>query len=241
MRSGMEGLLPGCGGTTPYQHPVRVNLVEGKYEALWIATPCETFSPLREKQPGPRVLRTVEHVQGLPKEGLTLAEQKQVKESNILVNRTSAAAAQNVKSKPWGIENPDHGEDKPSLWMMPTIAKLVEEKADSDVKFDQCRTGLRTRKPTRLVSKGIDLSELQDLRCNHPLQQQVRADGSTYMAAHPSTVQQWVTNQEGNRERASKSQGEYTAELSAILAKAFHAKQCGAKWLREELETTPLP
>ena len=65
-----------------------MDLVAGKYKALWIATPCETFSPLREKQPGPRVLRTLEAISGLPKSQLTQAEQKQVKESNILVTRT---------------------------------------------------------------------------------------------------------------------------------------------------------
>lgn len=221
---------------------IRTDLVAGKFEALWIATPCETFSPLREKQPGPRVLRTLEHIQGLPKEGLTLAEQKQVKESNILVSRTaSAASAQSVHNKPWGIENPDHGEDKPSLWLMPAIQKLVTEKADADTRFDQCMTGLATRKPTRLASKGISLHKLKDLRCNHPPQQQTRADGTVYQAPHASTVQQWVINSQGHRERASKSQGEYTTELSEILARAFHATQSGSTWLREELATAPIP
>lgn len=221
---------------------VRTDLVSGKFEALWIATPCETFSPLREKQPGPRVLRTLEHIQGLPKEGLTLAEQKQVKESNVLVSRSaSAALAQSVNDKPWGLENPDHGDDKPSLWLMPAIKKLLEEKADSDTRFDQCRTGLPTRKPTRLASKGIDLAKLKDLRCDHPPQQQTRADGTVYQAPHQSTVQQWVINSQGQRERASKSQGEYTPELSLILAQAFHATQAGSAWLREELATTPIP
>eukprot|EP00435_Cladocopium_sp_Y103_P027483 s625_g6.t1 len=221
---------------------IRDDILASKYSALWVATPCETFSPLREKQPGPRVLRTVEHIQGLPKEGLTMAEQKQVKESNILVSRTaSATTAQSLAAKPWGIENPDHGEEKPSLWLMPNIAKVINEKATDDIRFDQCRTGLLTRKPTRLVVAGLDLGVLKELRCDHPPLQQTRPDGSTYQAAHPSTVQQWITNQEGKRERASKSQGEYTAELSGILARAFHATQAGAKWLREELETTPLP
>eukprot|EP00435_Cladocopium_sp_Y103_P022468 s2001_g5.t1 len=221
---------------------IRTDLVDGKFKGLWIATPCETFSPLRERPPGPRVLRTVEQIMGLPRDTLTAAEQKQLKESNILIQRTaSAAGAQTTAGNPWGIENPDHGEEKPSLWMVPAIAKLVEEKADSDVRFDQCRTGLATTKPTRLVSKGLNLEMLQGLRCNHPKQKQTRADGSTYWASHSSTVQQWVTNEEGQRERASKSQGQYTTELSSILASAFHATQRGADWLREDLAATELP
>ena len=38
----------------------------GLYEAVWVATPCGSFSPLREKQPGPRPLRTMERIQGKP-------------------------------------------------------------------------------------------------------------------------------------------------------------------------------
>ena len=64
----------------------------GLYEAIWIATPCGTFSPLREKQPGPKPLRSVDHPQGLPRDQLTQAEQKQVKEANILVDRSAEAA-----------------------------------------------------------------------------------------------------------------------------------------------------
>ena len=36
------------------------------YDAIWIATPCGSFFPLREKQPGPKPLRSVEYPQGLP-------------------------------------------------------------------------------------------------------------------------------------------------------------------------------
>lgn len=67
----------------------------GMYEALWVATPCNTFSPLRENPPGPRVLRSVEEIQGF-KKGLTMAEQKQVKESNIMTSRFAEAMMENI-------------------------------------------------------------------------------------------------------------------------------------------------
>lgn len=179
----------------------------------------------------------MEYVQGLPRDQLSLAEQKQVKESNVLINRTqSAASAQTAAGKPWGIENPDHGENRPSLWKMPAIEDLINRKADSDIRFDQCMTGLSTTKPTRFVLKGINLSELQGLRCDHKLKEFQRNDGSKYKAAHQSTVQRWITNEKGERERASKSQGEYTPQLSEAIARAFHATQAGAGWLRKELE-----
>ena len=60
---------------------ISTDLVAGKFAGLWIATPCETFSPVRERQPGPRVLRTIEYLEGLPRSQLTMSEQKQLKES----------------------------------------------------------------------------------------------------------------------------------------------------------------
>ena len=221
---------------------ILLDLNTGAFEAVWIATPCETFSPLREQQPGPRVLRTLEHIRGLPRDQLTLSEQKQLKESNILIQRSSAAAtAQHAINKPWGIENPEHGKDRPSLWKMPEMERIVKEKATSVIGFDQCRTGLATRKPTLFASKGLDFEELRELRCNHPKQTQTRADGTTYSAAHTNVVQRWVTNDQGKQERASKSQGQYTTELSEIIARAIHKTQKGANWLRKELVAVELP
>ena len=213
----------------------------GKFDALWLATPCETFSPLREKPPGPRVLRTTERILGLPRDSLTQAEQKQLKESNILVDRTAAAAvSQTMARKVWGLENPDYGEGRPSLWMMPNIAALFNGYIDQDIRFDQCRTGLATTKPTRLLSR-MDMARLKDLRCNHPIQEYTRDDGSKGRGAHIPTVQRWVTGPHGTRERASKSQGQYTQELSEEIATAFHSTQAGAKWLRDELESEQVP
>ena len=124
---------------------------------------------------------------------------------------------------------------------MPSVAELIARKSNGDVRFDQCRTGLSTRKPTRFVTKDMDFSELRGLRCNHPLQTFTRSDGSTYQAPHEPTVQRWITNDKGERERASKSQGRYTAQLSETIARAFHSSQRGAQWLRDELSCEAIP
>eukprot|EP00435_Cladocopium_sp_Y103_P017556 s2656_g4.t1 len=209
------------------------------FDALWVATPCGSFSPLRERPPGPRPLRSVQHIEGLPSAQLTQSEQKQVKEANILVKRSyTAAAYQNKCKKPWGLENPKHPDDKPQLWMMPLIVKLAEVRDVIKVDFDQCRTGLSTTKPTRLLVKRIDLSELAGLRCNHEKTERTRSDGSKYMAAHDNTVQKWVEGPSG-RQRASKSQGEYTEELCTIIARAFHATT-DKEWRQRELHQEPL-
>ena len=73
------------------------------------------------------------------------------------------------KGVPWGLENPDHGEGKPSIWLMPKIAKLRASNKVTEVNFDQCRTGLATTKPTKLLLHGMSLGELADKRCNHPV------------------------------------------------------------------------
>ena len=56
---------------------ISMDMAAKAFEVVWIATPCETFSPLREQH---RVLRNLEYVKGIPRDRLTLAEQKQLKE-----------------------------------------------------------------------------------------------------------------------------------------------------------------
>jgi hypothetical protein len=88
----------------------------GMFDCIWLGTPCGTFSPLRNTPPGPRPLRDVNHIQGLPASELRPAEQKQLKEANILVDRSAEAAeTQTGIGKPWGCENPDRGEDRVSF------------------------------------------------------------------------------------------------------------------------------
>lgn len=218
---------------------ISADLQSGFYDGLWIATPCGTFSPLREKPPGPRPLRSLERIEGLPHADLTASEVTILKEANILVKRTyTAAAYQNRNKKPWGIENPKHPKEKPQLWYMPLIKNLAKLRAVEEIDFDQCRTGLDTTKPTRLLVKRLNLDELKGLRCNHEVQTFKKPDGTEYRSAHESTVQRWVEGPKG-RERASKSQGEYTEELCKVLARAFHAT-ADPQWLKGELQMEPL-
>jgi len=219
---------------------IQKDLIYQFYDALWVATPCGTFSPLREKQPGPRVLRTVQRIKGLPKEELTVAEQKQLKEANLLVRRSAdAIQSQRTGNGPWGMENPDHPKDKPSIWLMPEIEDIALRDDVDLTGFDQCRFGLETTKPTIFMSQGVDFSEVKEKRCDHPKVEQVDSKGKTYLAAHPSTVQKWIETDRG-RERASRSQGEYTMELSRAIARAFHETQKNKPWLEEDLKEEPL-
>ena len=219
---------------------IQKDLVYGYFQALWVATPCGTFSPLREKQPGPRVLRSVNQITGLRRSELTAAEQKQLKEANLLVGRSAKAIhGQRTSGGPWGLENPDHPKDKPSIWLMPAIEELALRDDVDLVGFDQCRFGLETTKPTIFMSQKMDFSEVDELRCNHPKVEHTDAKGNKYRSAHESTVQRWIETEHG-RERASKSQGEYTVELSRAIARAFHHNQKDEAWLVEDLRDEPL-
>ena len=216
------------------------DLEEGRYAALWMATPCETFSPLQKKQPGPRPLRSAARVGGLPRSQLTQAEQKQLREANILISHTvRAAQAQSKAGKAWGIENPTHSGDRPELWKMPEVEQLWKTDGVKSYRFDQCRMGCETAKPTIFLARGLDFSHLDGKRCNHPKKTWKRADGSTYTAAHESPVQRWREGAAG-RERASKALGEYSSKLSACIAHVVHQTQGQAGWLAQELEQEEL-
>ena len=96
----------------------------------------------------------------------------------------SAIIIARERKKQWGLENPDHPEDKPSLWLMHSIKSILKKEGVLQRKFDQCRTGLETTKPTTIAHEGIDLSALHQLRCDHLKVQQETADGKKYMADH---------------------------------------------------------
>ena len=217
------------------------DIKKGVFQAAWIATPCNTFSPLREHPPGPRPLRSKERIQGLPKASLSLAEQKQLKEANILVSHSAESACEMaLLHLPVGIENPTHSKNKPQLWDMPEILKLVDRCKFEAVDFDQCRVGCEVTKPTRLLVHLLDFSNLNELRCNHELREWTMSDGSVRKAKHCSPAQRWREGEQG-QERASKALGRYTAEFCKTIAAAIHKTQACAGWLSEELRREDIP
>ena len=113
------------------------------------------------------------------------------------------------------------------------IKEIPQWQGVDTTRFDQCITGLETTKPTQLCTEKLDLSALKNKRCNHEKQVWTRDDGTTFQAAHNPTVQRWV-EVDGKRQRASKSQGEYTPLLSKILAVAFH-RNIDDQWKMDQL------
>ena len=110
---------------------VKEDLKLGAFDAVGIATPCGTFSPLRESPPGPRPLRSLERPMGLPTEQLTEAERKQLSQSNRLLEISAKAfllAIDACKGVWW--ENPDHG-DKLDMWKTPIRRDSPQETSAS--------------------------------------------------------------------------------------------------------------
>ena len=57
--------------------------------------------------------------------------------------------------KAWGLENPVYGEEKVSLWHMPSIRNLLQRHQAYTADFDQCMFGLGTAKHSRFAFHGL--------------------------------------------------------------------------------------
>lgn len=219
------------------------DIKSGEYDALGVATPCETFSPLREHPPGPRVLRTKEFPLGLldRKFGLTKEEVEQVKQANSLIGISQEAIEGMLDlSRPFWWENPDHGDDKVHMWSTPMAQAILDKDHVYMAALDQCVFGAETTKPTIFAFGHLNLSGIDDKRCDHKIQEFKRPDGSTYKARHESLVGRWRVNEKGERERASKALGEYPPQLNSKLAGAMSAGRTTRLDKLRELHSDPL-
>jgi len=152
---------------------------DGAFDALGVATPCETFSPLRENPPGPRPVRSMEHPLGMLSEefNLTQSEIKQVKEGNSLIGASQEAIEGFLDLKlPFWWENPDHGDDKVDMWKTPMAADILRRDEVHLAALDQCVFGAETTKPTIFAYANMDLSTIGDKRCSHEVREFKRAD-----------------------------------------------------------------
>ena len=64
---------------------IRKDIIDKTFDVVGAATPCETFSPLRENPPGPRPLRSLEQPMGLNEGLLSKEEAQQLRRANGLV------------------------------------------------------------------------------------------------------------------------------------------------------------
>ena len=214
------------------QADIKSDIGSGIYDCVGVATPCETFSSLRENPPGPRPLRSLERPMGFEKEELT-------EEGNRLVFFSAEVVTECMTAcKGFWWENPDHG-DKVDLWKTNMAKKITDKPTVFTVGLDQCRMGAETRKPTKFATFLVDLLEIDNIRCNHEKKEYRDNQGKPYFAAHQSLVQRWRQT-EGGRERASKALGEYPANVNERLASGM-AKVGTTRTKRLDLAAEAIP
>ena len=147
---------------------ILVKIRQGYYSAVFMGPPCSTFSRAREKQPGPRPLRTKEMPYGLPRVQLTEKEQKELKLGNFFMLMAAAAFRTAVRANvPVLFENPEPVQGHATAFDFDELRAAAALPGVATICFDQCRLGAETAKPTRLLAWGMDLSGIQGLRCDH--------------------------------------------------------------------------
>ena len=190
-----------------------------RYDAIFLGTPCETYSALREIQPGPRPLRSPHELLGI-KTGLTQQEKKQLKEGNEHTDFSYEVMRKAHKGlTPFTMENPEPLHPV-SIFNVPKIKEVSKLKGVRTSDFDQCRVGCEAKKPTRLLRYRMEYTGLDKLRCNHEPRTFVGADGKEYTAAHEKVAQRKRSLGDGKSEYASKALGNYAQEFCKVIARS---------------------
>ena len=159
--------------------------------------------------------------------GLSPKEKVQLKEANVLVERTFDALSLLWDHKgTWGLENPVHGSSRPELWQMPLMRQLSQLSRVTEVDFDQCRFGLGTRKPTKIMfsSHAAGFNELRGRKCDHP------------KGSHESTAGKRTRDASGEH-WASRAQGEYPPHLCQVVAHSLFQAFASEPWRLRICET----
>ena len=132
---------------------LRSELEGGRILALWFGTPCSTFSKARGHGSGPRPLRSIQHIYGLPRSELRDSELQQVCEGTYFAFKTcELAQAAHRRGVCFGIDNPEPWPGYVSLYLLPEMQELTRLPDVSCTNFDQCCLGAETAKATRLLS-----------------------------------------------------------------------------------------
>ena len=125
-------------------------------EGDWIliaSPPCETFSRVRHRHPGPRPLRSAFYPRGFP--WLSNAHLQQVEQANYFVDQTVTAcqlAWQYFLEHPEDLGATPDREFSASIWQFPALRELqVTTKALTFALF-QCTFEAPTSKPTRILT-----------------------------------------------------------------------------------------
>lgn len=131
--------------------------------ALWIATPCNSWSRARHGPLGSAwgPSRDARHILGLP--GLSARDTQAIRTGNRLA-RVSARLIRRAIAHglPVFLENPASS----FLWRAPCLASALSDPSCLLWTFDQCQMGARWRKRTRIASWNAPSELSFDQRCS---------------------------------------------------------------------------
>ena len=168
-------------------------------------------------------------------------EKKQLEEGNQHTRFSSRVMHQaHTYFVPFTMENPEPLNEV-SIFKMPEIKGVSQLKDVGVANFDQCRFGCEAKKPTRLLCYGVDYSELDRKRCDHPMREFVDAKGVPYQAPHERVAQRMREKPDGTSEFASKALGNYSPDLCKALAEAVAKVKSRRADAAMELRSQPVP
>ena len=189
------------------------------YHGLGASPPCGTFCSARKLQPGPPVLRSKAHLYGFPKgsfEAKRLRPEhfEDIRMGNLLAERAAEAASIMQKlCRPYWIEQPEHADGEPCMFLFESFRKLVQGGAKF-VHFDQCTYGAVATKPTTLLYQFCDAAWLEG-RCDHTKVWMQGPSNQGVWRAHPPIV---GAAARGHGEWPTKALQAYPGELNSCLA-----------------------
>ena len=210
------------------------------FDAVFLGTPCETYSALREIRPGPKPLRSESELMGVSS-GLNEAEKKQLMEGNLHTEFSADVMEKAHKSyTPFTVENPEPI-NPVSIFNTPRFKKIAQLRNVRNSDFDQCCVGCEAKKPTRLMKYRIEYTGLHGKRCMHEIQTFKDEEGKEYRAAHERVAQRRRTTSDGKSEYASKALGNYPPTFCKVLARGISMVNMERAMRCRELQDEPLP
>ena len=192
---------------TTLKNAILRSVATGHWDAVFMGTPCNTFSVARMNEGGAAQLRSTLHA--IRAEHLWPSEWKARERSDELVALSVAVAeAATTRGIPWVIENPPHRglgssrfKDKflghYSLFQVPIVADLAEKDTSALVRFDQCAFGGDYQKWTQLLYSHLlkeQLDHWTTYQCSHGFNSHPEVaigDKSAASAAYPEAMN-WV-------------------------------------------------
>ena len=133
-------------------------MMQGRALAAVGGPPCETWSIARQGPPGPRPLRSKDALWGIL--GLTPSERQQVDLGNALLRTMIlflyVAAAKGLAALMEHPAEPTWAPEAPSSWQLPEMRHAVARLGARAHYVDQCMTGAAYKKPSQLLSVGLD-------------------------------------------------------------------------------------